>query len=391
MATNLKTLKEALVVSCKAGLTPNLVGHRGMGKTQFVHQIGKELGMEVIPVHIGQMTDAGDLLGLGDFVTDAKGKKVATKFFKPNWWPRTDKPVILFLDEINRARPEIFNAVFELVGPGHSLHGENLPVGSFVVAACNPPTESYVVFDFADEAWHDRFVYFKFENTPEEWSQFMLEQGHDKLMVSFFKNNPDILMGVHKPFNIDGNSVSSCRTATNLINLIETQKPSDDALSEIAIGMLGTANGIRFVNEFKDQNLHIKGIDVLDNYETVKDKVEKYADHANPRKDVFNRTNDEILAEIEKSAGQESMPNQDKRVENLVEYLVTLPADMGTGFAIKLLTSGQYSESFLNQFANTDNKLVRKFEEYKKEGILGGLIEGAKAKNDGEDEKAEKE
>lgn len=52
---------------------------------------------------LGQMSDPGDLLGLPT-KDEATGK---TTFMPPYWFPIDDKPIVLFLDELNRARPEI--------------------------------------------------------------------------------------------------------------------------------------------------------------------------------------------------------------------------------------------------------------------------------------------
>jgi MoxR-like ATPase len=55
--------------------------------------------------------------------------------FLPSYgWPLGQKPIVLFLDELNRARPEILQAVYDLA-LNRRLAGKSLPPGSRVAAA----------------------------------------------------------------------------------------------------------------------------------------------------------------------------------------------------------------------------------------------------------------
>jgi MoxR-like ATPase len=56
-------------------------------------------------------------------------------FLPPYGWPLGQKPIVLFLDELNRARPEILQAVYDLVVLNRRLAGKSLPPGSGVAAA----------------------------------------------------------------------------------------------------------------------------------------------------------------------------------------------------------------------------------------------------------------
>jgi MoxR-like ATPase len=55
-------------------------------------------------------------------------------FLPPYGWPLGQKPIVLFLDELNRARPEILQAVYDLA-LNRRLAGKSLPPGSRVAAA----------------------------------------------------------------------------------------------------------------------------------------------------------------------------------------------------------------------------------------------------------------
>ena len=104
--TELKQLLEATPASHNI----MLVGNHGIGKSEILTEHFKEFGMPVIALFLGQMADPGDLIGL-PCKDEQTGK---TDFMPPYWFPTDGKPIVLFLDELNRARPEILQTVMDL-------------------------------------------------------------------------------------------------------------------------------------------------------------------------------------------------------------------------------------------------------------------------------------
>ena len=102
-----------------------LTGRHGIGKSQILTKYFESKGMRVVALFLGQMSDPGDLLGLPN-KDEATGK---TTFMPPYWFPTDGKPIVLFLDELNRARPEILQTVMDLV-LNRKLAGRPLPEGS---------------------------------------------------------------------------------------------------------------------------------------------------------------------------------------------------------------------------------------------------------------------
>lgn len=74
------------------------------------------------------------------------------KFFKQSYIKECD---ILFFDEINRAKPKVLDAIFELI-QFKSINGEKFPNLRCVWGAMNPPGEDYSVEEL-DPAFIDRF------------------------------------------------------------------------------------------------------------------------------------------------------------------------------------------------------------------------------------------
>lgn len=86
-----------------------LVGNHGIGKSEILTEYFSRKGMKVVPLFLGQMSDPGDLIGIPNRNTET-GK---TEFMPPYWFPLDGKPIVLFLDELNRARPEVLQTIMK--------------------------------------------------------------------------------------------------------------------------------------------------------------------------------------------------------------------------------------------------------------------------------------
>lgn len=163
-----------------------LTGRHGIGKSQILTNYFESKGMRVVALFLGQMSDPGDLLGLPT-KDEATGK---TAFMPPYWFPVDGQPVVLFLDELNRARPEILQTVMDLV-LNRKLAGRLLPEGSRIISACNDGDE-YQLTDL-DPALVSRFNIYTFRPTVEEWLLWATRKGLDDRVTAFIQANPELL------------------------------------------------------------------------------------------------------------------------------------------------------------------------------------------------------
>ena len=163
-----------------------LTGRHGIGKSQILTNYFEAKGMRVVALFLGQMSDPGDLLGLPT-KDEATGK---TTFMPPYWFPVDGQPVVLFLDELNRARPEILQTVMDLV-LNRKLAGRLLPEGSRIISACNDGDE-YQLTDL-DPALVSRFNIYTFRPSVEEWLLWATRKGLDERVVNFIQANPELL------------------------------------------------------------------------------------------------------------------------------------------------------------------------------------------------------
>ena len=157
-----------------------IIGPHGIGKSQAVYQLGTEaFDLPVIERRLSQMSE-GDMIGLPEL------KEGVTRFAPPDWYKwACDKPVVLFLDELNRATDEIQQAAFQIV-LGRELNGHKLHPETRVYVAVNHGSE-YNVNDM-DPALLDRFWTIELKPTVEDWLTWAEDTVHPYVR-EFIKQN----------------------------------------------------------------------------------------------------------------------------------------------------------------------------------------------------------
>ena len=163
-----------------------LVGKHGIGKSRILEEYYTKKGFKVVTLFLGQMSDPGDLIGLPE--KDEKTGK--TDFLLPYWFPTDRKPVVLFLDELNRARPEVLQTIMDLT-LNRKLAGKALPLGSRIISAVNNGNE-YQLTDL-DPALVSRFNIYEFAPSVENWLSWAKESGIDSRITNFISENPEFL------------------------------------------------------------------------------------------------------------------------------------------------------------------------------------------------------
>ena len=160
-----------------------LVGPHGIGKSEILTEYFAAKGMKVVPLFLGQMSDPGDLIGIPNR-NETTGK---TDFMPPWWFPLDGQPIVLFLDELNRARPEVLQTIMDLA-LNRTLAGRKLPEGSRIISAVNAG-EQYQLTDL-DPALVSRFNIVAFRPTVQEWLLWAEKEGVDARVRDFIRENP---------------------------------------------------------------------------------------------------------------------------------------------------------------------------------------------------------
>ena len=258
-----------------------LVGKHGIGKSEILTSYFNGKGMKVVTLFLGQMADPGDIIGLPSKVEkqDADGNVTSqTDFTPPYWFPIDGKPIVLFLDELNRTRPEILQTVMDLT-LNRKLAGKALPEGSYVISAVNDGDE-YQLTDL-DPALVSRFNIYEFRPTVEEWLNWAAKEGLDDRVVNFIQDNPTWLDGDSgdKKRDYQGLDKSADRRAWKKVSDIMLEVDIiKDIHKRIIAGIVGAGAAAAFISSALQHNV-ITGKDLLLNYNNTMKTVEKYQLH----------------------------------------------------------------------------------------------------------------
>lgn len=148
--------------------TSLLHGNHGIGKTSLIEQLAKRHNAEYRVLNLASI-DTSDLLGQ----LDGKGS-----YHKPDWLVQTDKRVIYFLDEINRAPKYILQGIFNFLNEKR-IHNFSAKKKDIIIAAANP-ADTYEVTCFEDPAFLSRFAHIKLAPSQKEFSSFLGGSGKVK-------------------------------------------------------------------------------------------------------------------------------------------------------------------------------------------------------------------
>ena len=245
-----------------------LIGKHGIGKSQIIENYFDEKGKKVITLFLGQMSDPGDLIGLP--VLD--GTK--TDFRPPWWFPVNNEPVVLFLDELNRARPEILQCVMDLT-LNKRLNGKSLPKGSRILTAVNDG-EEYQLTDL-DPALVSRFNIYNFAPTVAEWLLWAAERKVDPRIINFIEKNPDCLDSSAKEYN-GLEKLNDRRSWQRVSDIIAKMESIDKTTEKTIAGVIGISTTLKFINFIKtNHGLDVKQI-LLD-FAKHQSKLEKLPIH----------------------------------------------------------------------------------------------------------------
>ena len=248
-----------------------LTGRHGIGKSQILTKYFEAQGVTVKTLFLGQMSDPGDLLGLPN-KDEETGK---TTFMPPYWFPIDGKPIVLFLDELNRARPEILQTVMDLV-LNRKLAGRALPEGSRIISACNDGDE-YQLTDL-DPALVSRFNIYTFRPSVEEWLLWAEREGLDERVISFISANPDMLDRSGDTKEDQGLEKDPDRRAWEKVaRLLENLQNPMPVHQKIVAGIVGIQAASQLFLSFRKDDLTPEA--VLTDFKSVKKKLDKYELH----------------------------------------------------------------------------------------------------------------
>lgn len=248
-----------------------LVGRHGIGKSEILSEYYLLKGQKVISFFLGQMSDPGDLIGL-PHKNEASGK---TDFLPPYWFPTDGEPIVLFLDELNRARPEILQTIMDLTLT-RTLAGRKLPAGSRIISAVNDG-EEYQLTDL-DPALVSRFNIYRFRPTVAEWLIWAEENGVDRRIIAFISKEQNWLDDDDSGDGTDLDRHPDRRSWKRVSDIISDRPELEPIAKKLISGIVGTKTAAKFIQFVTSENT-LTGSDVLLQWDKYRTKVNKLQLH----------------------------------------------------------------------------------------------------------------
>ena len=148
-----------------------------------------EDGIPVVERRLSQMTE-GDIVGLPFMETNKRNGSQSTAFKPCDWLMNAvEFPVMLFLDERNRALEGVKQAVFQLTD-SKAFYGEKLHTNTRIIVAENVG-EGYEVQQ-CDPAEVSRCFTVTLEPTANEWIEYAKNTCHE-FLIAFIRENDNHL------------------------------------------------------------------------------------------------------------------------------------------------------------------------------------------------------
>lgn len=291
----MKSLKN-LLKNVSPDVVVSIRGRHAVGKSEAVAQFAAEVGLPLQMRRLSQMTE-GDLLGLPK-MTD-KG----TTFVPCEWFLEAcAKPVVLFLDERNRALDAVKQSIFEICDSrqfyGHKLHKDTRVIiaenvgDSYQVQACDPAEVS-------------RTVTVELEPSLNEWLEYAKGKCHEATIEFIRQEGEKVLEfkgsnGAFEPNKKYPDRRSWFKLDNELVKNGLMDKPEEIDFHVLACGFLGTEVGTKFSNFCKNRDRQVSAKDILTNWKKAKARLsnsgkkeisnEKYVELSNKLGDLLGKT-----------------------------------------------------------------------------------------------------
>lgn len=288
-----------------------LAGKHGIGKSQILTNYFEKKGIKVVSLFLGQMSDPGDIIGLPHFNEEIG----LTEFMPPYWFPIDGKPIVLFLDELNRARPEILQTIMDLA-LNRCLAGKKLPEGSRIVSAINAGDE-YQLTDL-DPALISRFNLYSFKPSVDDWLSWALKNGIDSRITSYIRKNPERLDGVSVEVDSTFDKTPDRRAWQKVSEIISGTEKFTPLCIKIIAGVIGIDTATEFVtDQILREKDRITGLELLTKGRKIFPSFVNYKlpDYAELSKSIFE--------ELEKYESYKMLRYEDIKdtINNFTDYI----------------------------------------------------------------------
>ena len=307
-------------------------GRHGIGKTQIVRDLAREMGAAFAYLAPAQFEEMGDLVGMPQVVEGV------SRFAPPDWAPREEGPGILLIDDVNRADDRILRGLMQLL-QNYEMVSWRIPPRWQIVLTANPDGGDYSVTPM-DDAMLTRMLHITLEWNLDAWLRWAQKADVDARGIAFVQTFPELADGTR----------TTPRTLVQFfqsIASIEDLSKNMPLVRMLAEGCLDPETSAAFLAFARTELAHLPSPaellgagDLTPLLRQLREQVEQPL----KRLDILSLLSDRLLAYLEQ--GRKWTPAQ---LANLEQFLLAdfIPADLRFRIAQSL--------------ANTANAQLREF------------------------------
>ncbi len=264
-----------------------LVGKHGIGKSEIVKTFFERQGKHVETVFCSQAADPGDIIGLPRYNKETN----RTEFAPPYWFPTDNTPIVLFLDELNRARPEILQVVMDLT-LNRKISNYKLPDGSQIISAINDGDEYQLTT--LDPALVSRFNVYQLQPTVREWIEWAETHNLNQKVISFITINNNFLDPIiSEDYSIIEKSPDR-RAWKRVSDILNAGYKLSINFKRMLSGIIGGSAAATFYEYLKSDDVNITVEKILTEFSSV----ESYLHKAQYKVQEYTRLIDNICSYI---------------------------------------------------------------------------------------------
>lgn len=386
-ASDLKKVLSEVILN--TNITPLIWGSRGIGKSQLISSLTKELEMNtgdvwgLVDLRISTQ-EISDLTGLPkaftwkarDMRTGQESVITETDWSVPLWFPTIEKidhkergipkNGIIFLDEINRGGHQETQAIFQFV-LDRRIHTHNLAPGWKIAAAANPPTEEYLVNEF-DISLLDRFLQLVLKPDPQDW----LDWAHSHKgriaegVARFIFTRPEMLCQMSESEHSWSPPVSSSPRSWEAVSTImEKCRIPLELEAEVYAGLIGSIPAVTFTDYLKKEyERPVQALQIMRDYPRVREVVKAACEEK--RIDQLNITLQDIITLAKTKPDEFNM-------ENFFNFIMDLDSDLKVTLIHSLMEIKEI-QPILNNHDELFTEIIRIMEEVDKQAAVKEVL-----------------
>lgn len=327
-------------------------GDHGIGKSEVVAQIAQQLGLRLLDRRMSQ-TSEGDTVGLPKqtIIKGADGKAYdVTQFCPPEFVVKAKmEPCLVFLDELNRATPEVMQACFQYALDRCDFQGDKFHPETRVFAAVNM-SGNYQVNEM-DPALLDRFFVIDLKPSAEDFFEHAASRPEEKGgpihkdLLQFLKERPSRLDPAGKdPGNVDVSRRSWVRLdgtyrSSGVYDLDLNQNVGDKGLAyNLAIGFVGIEAATDLVDFLSRRETRFNADHVVGAYDKHRAKIKDLG------QDKIN-----TLIDLVCEHGKTNLWTN-KQAKNIGKFVEDCPAELRVSFLVNFTRALKGNDNYIPNF-----------------------------------------